>query len=331
MTVLPDIHYLKKGVMQSIIGQEDIVNHLIISILCNGNLLIEGLPGLAKTRAIKGLSKYIECEFKRIQFAPDLRSRDITGEEVLNTKKDGSHSYKFVKGPIFANLVLADEINRAPAKAQSCLLEAMEERQVTVAAVPYKLPPLFMVMATMNPSKQHGTNPMAEAQLDRFMMHANIDYPDEESEVEVLRLVRNEEKTEINNIAQSKNSHKVLPQETIFKARSEIDEVKISPIMERYIVDLVFATRYPERYSYQLKSCIREGVSPRGSLALDRAVRAHAWFNGRNEVDESDINAMIHSCLRHRLPISDDAQKDNVTADVVIDEILKEVKITKAT
>jgi MoxR-like ATPase len=327
MTVLSDIQYLKQGVMKTIIGQEDIVDHLIVSILCNGNLLIEGLPGLAKTRAIKGLAKYIECEFNRIQFAPDLRPRDITGEEILFTHEDGTHSYKFVKGPIFANLVLADEINRAPAKAQSCLLEAMEERQVTVAAVAHKLPPLFMVMATMNPSKQHGTNPMAEAQLDRFMMHVAIDYPDEESEVQVLRLVRGEERTETGNNKKPKEDIKVLPQETIFKARAEIDNIAIAPEMERYIIDCVFATRYPERYSYQLKSCIREGVSPRGSLALDRAVRAHAWFKGRNEVEEGDIKAMIYSCLRHRLPISEDALKDNVGAAEVIDEILREVKI----
>ena len=329
MTVLPDIQYLKESVMKTIIGQEDIVDHLIVSILCNGNLLIEGLPGLAKTRAIKGLSKYIECDFNRIQFAPDLQTRDITGEEVVHTAKDGTKTYKFMKGPIFANLVLADEINRAPAKAQSCLLEAMEERQVTVAAVAHKLPQLFMVMATMNPSKQQGTNPMAEAQLDRFMMHAYIDYPDEEAEVEVLRLVRDEEKTQVGDDKKAKPDHKVLPQETIFKARSEIDAITISPTMERYIVDLVFATRYPERYSYQLKSCIKEGVSPRGSLALDRAVRAHAWFKGKTEVDEDDIKSMIYSCLRHRLPISDDAKKDNVTAEVVIDEILKEVAIKK--
>ena len=327
MTVLPELQNLKKNVMKSIIGQEEIVDHLIVSILCNGNLLIEGLPGMAKTRAIKSLSTYVDCDFNRIQFTPDLTARDITGQEVLYTHEDGSHSYKFEKGPIFANLVLADEVNRAPAKAQSCLLEAMEERQVTVAAVSHKLPKLFMVMATMNPVEQQGTNPLAEAQLDRFMMHAYVDYPDEEAEVEVLRLVRAEEKTDVGNKKKDKPEIKKMPQETIFMARSEIDEITISPQMERYIVDLVFATRYPERYSYQLKSCIKCGVSPRGSLALDRAVRAHAWFSGRKEVTQADIKAMIYSCLRHRLPISDDAKKDNVTAEVVIDEIMKEVKI----
>lgn len=330
MTVLPELQNLKQNVMKSIIGQEDIVDHLIISLLCNGNLLIEGLPGLAKTRAIKALSSHIDCDFNRIQFAPDLASRDITGQEILYTHEDGTHSYKFEKGPIFANLVLADEINRAPAKAQSCLLEAMEERQVTVAAVPHKLPKLFMVMATMNPSKQHGTNPMAEAQLDRFMMHAYVDYPDEESEVEVIRLVRNEERTKLANDKIKDLASKKLDQSVIFTARSEIDNISISPIMERYIIDLVFATRYPERYSYQLKSCIREGVSPRGSLALDRAVRAHAWFSGKTEVDQDDVRAMIFSCLRHRIPISDDAKKDNVSAEDVIEEILKVVKIGKS-
>ena len=328
MTVLPELQALKKSVMTSIIGQEDIVDHLIISLLCNGNLLIEGLPGLAKTRAIKSLASCIDCDFNRIQFAPDLSSRDITGEEILYIHEDGTRSYKFQKGPIFSNLVLADEINRAPPKAQSCLLEAMEERQVTVAAVAHKLPKLFMVMATMNPAKQEGTNPLAEAQLDRFMMHAYVDYPDEESEVEVLRLVRNEERTVTDAKPKAKKpKEKKIDQSVVFQARSEIDAITISPVMERYIVDLVFATRYPERYSYQLKSCIREGVSPRGSLALDRAVRAHAWFTGKSEVDEKDVSAMIYSCLRHRIPITEDAQKDNVTAEGVIEEILKEVKI----
>jgi MoxR-like ATPase len=327
-SVLPQLHAMKAEVMKAIIGQEEIVDHLIISLLCNGNLLIEGLPGLAKTRAIKALSKTIECDFNRIQFTPDLTTADIIGREMLYTHEDGRHSYKFEQGPIFANLVLADEVNRAPARAQSSLLEAMEERQVTVAAAQYKLPKLFMVMATMNPSTQHGTNAMAEAQLDRFMMHVMVNYPDEESEVEVLRLVRGEEKTKTDDhTKENKPAFAPLPQNIIFQARSEIDAITISPVMERYIVDLVFATRYPERYSYQLKSCIAEGVSPRGSLALDRAVRAHAWFAGRTEVTEDDIRAMIHSCLRHRIPIPSDAQKDNVTADVVVDELLKVVKI----
>jgi MoxR-like ATPase len=327
MSVLRDIQNLKANVMKSIIGQEDIVDHLIISILSNGNLLIEGLPGLAKTRAIKSLSDNIECDFKRIQFAPDISAADITGREILYTHEDGRNSYKFHPGPIFANLVLADEVNRAPAKAQSCLLEAMEERQVTVAAVAHKLPKLFMVMATMNPSKQQGTNPMAEAQLDRFMMHVMVDYPDEEAEVEVLRLVRGEDRTIVKGDKPADEKPEKLSQDVIFQARSEIDKITISPIMERYIVDLVFATRYPERYSYQLKSCIKTGVSPRGSLSLDKAVRAHAWFTGHSEVTPDNIKAMIHSVLRHRLPISEDAQKDNVTADDVIDEIIKEVKI----
>jgi len=327
MTVLPEILDLKTEVMKSIIGQEEIVDHLMIAMLSNGNLLIEGLPGLAKTRAIKSLADNMECEFNRIQFAPDLTASDITGREVLFTHEDGRHSYKFDKGPIFGNLVLADEINRAPAKAQSCLLEAMEERQVTVAAVAHKMPKLFMVMATKNPVEQHGTNPMAEAQLDRFMMHAIVDYPDEKSEVEVLRLVRGEEKTIIGEDKASQPEKKLVTQETIFKARTEIDTIPISSEMERYIVDLVFATRYPERYSYQLKSCIKTGVSPRGSLSLDRAVRSHAWFSGNSEVQPDNIRAMIHSVLRHRLPVADEAKKDNVTSDVIIDEILKEVKI----
>jgi MoxR-like ATPase len=327
MTVLPQILDLKQQVMKSIIGQEEIVDHLMLSMLSNGHLLIEGLPGLAKTRAIKSLSDNMECDFKRIQFAPDLTSVDITGRETLFTHEDGRTSYKFEPGPVFGNLILADEINRAPAKAQSCILEAMEERQVTVAAVGHKLPKLFMVMATMNPVEQHGTNPMAEAQLDRFMMHVIVDYPDEESEVEVLRLVRGEEKTIVGDNKPVQTEKKKVTQETIFSARSEIDKITISPQMERYIIDLVFATRYPERYSYQLKSCIKTGVSPRGSLALDRAARSHAWFTGNTEVQPENIRAILHSCLRHRIPIPDEAKKDNVTSDAVIDELLNVVKI----
>ena len=327
MTVLPQILDLKTEVMKSIIGQEEIVDHLMISMLANGHLLIEGLPGLAKTRAIKSLADNMECDFRRIQFAPDLTAADITGREVLFTHEDGRHSYKFEPGPVFGNLVLADEVNRAPAKAQSCILEAMEERQVTVAAVGHKLPKLFMVMATMNPVEQHGTNPMAEAQLDRFMMHVIVDYPDEESEVKVLRLVRGEEKTVVKKDDTPKEEKPKVTQETIFQARSEIDTIPISPQMERYIIDLVFATRYPERYSYQLKSCIKTGVSPRGSLAIDRAVRAHAWFSGNSEVQPENIKAMLHSCMRHRIPIPDEAKKDNVTSDIVIDELLNVVKI----
>jgi len=327
MSVLPHIQNLKAEVSKSIIGQSDVVNHLLLSLLCNGNLLIEGLPGLAKTRAIKSLADNMECDFKRIQFAPDIAPRDITGQEILYTHEDGTHSYKFEPGPIFANLVLADEVNRAPAKAQSCLLEAMEERQVTVAAVAHKLPKLFMVMATMNPSTQHGTNAMAEAQLDRFMMHVHVDYPDEESEVEVIRLVREEQRTKTKNDKTTKAEKDKISQDIIFQARSEIDDVNISPAMERYLIDLVFATRYPERYSYQLKSCIAEGVSPRGSLALDKAVRAFTWFSGDTEVTPDHVHAIVHSCLRHRIPIPDDAKKDNVTPNDVVDELIKVVKV----
>ncbi len=327
MSVLSQIQNLKSEVSKSIIGQDDVVNHLLISLLCNGNLLIEGLPGLAKTRAIKSLADNMECDFNRIQFAPDIAPRDITGQETLYTHEDGKHSYKFEPGPIFANLVLADEINRAPAKAQSCLLEAMEERQVTVAAVSHKLPKLFMVMATMNPSTQHGTNALAEAQLDRFMMHVHVDYPDEEAEVDVIRLVRDEQRTNTDKTKSTKAQKDKLPQDAIFKARSEIDNITISPVMERYLVDLVFATRYPERYSYQLKSCIAEGVSPRGSLALDKAVRAYTWFNGDTEVTPDHVHTIIHSCLRHRIPIPEDARKDNMTPNDVVDELIKVVKV----
>lgn len=326
MTVLPEIHDLAKRMSEDIIGQQEILDHLIIGLMVNGNLLIEGLPGLAKTRAIKALSRHMEGTFSRIQFTPDLEPLGITGREA-HYKKDGKDEYVFEPGPIFANLVLGDEVNRAQPRVQTAMLEAMEERQVTVAGVTHKLPELFMVMATMNPVEQEGTFPLPEAQMDRFLMHVRVDYPDEEAEMHIMRLVRGEEKTvEKRKKPEEKTPKKEISQETIFAARSEIDEVKVPEGVERYMVDIIFATRYPHRYSYELQSCIRVGASPRGSLALDRCARAHAWLNGRHEVTVEDVNSVVHNVLRHRLIISDLAKDDRVTADDIIEEIVQMVK-----
>jgi len=314
---------LKERMGRSIIGQEHIVERLILGLLCNGNLLVEGLPGLAKTRAVKALAKNLESDFSRIQFTPDLLPSDVTGTEVYH-QGGGRGEFRFEAGPIFANIVLADEINRAPAKVQAALLEAMEERQVTVAGTTHKLPPLFMVMATQNPVEQEGTYPLPEAQMDRFLMHVYIDYPDEASEVDILRLVRGE----------SKQSHGTgpeelvpIPQQAVFDARAEIDQVHMAEAIDRYIVDLVFATRYPKRYSEELRKWIQVGASPRGGIGLDKSSRAHAWLGGRNHVTPDDVRAVVHDCLRHRLMLSFEANAEGVSADQVIDEIVKQVAV----
>lgn len=335
MTVLPQIEQLKKNMSRDIVGQTEVIDHLLISLLINGNLLMEGLPGLAKTRAIKSLSNNIDCDFNRIQFTPDLTPQDVTGREIMYTDDEGVQRFRFEKGPVFANLVLADEINRTQPKVQSRMLEAMEERQVTNAGITYALPKLFMVMATMNPVQQEGTQAMPEAQLDRFSMHVMVDYPTEEAEMDIVRLVRRESKTltpeeeaakaEAKKAKAEAGKSDKIDQETVFTARREIDNIQVPEKVERYLVDLVFATRYPERYSYQLKSCIKTGVSPRGSLALDRCARAHAWMNGQTEMQPENIHAIIQSVLHHRIPITDLAQKDNVIPEHVIEEILKEV------
>jgi MoxR-like ATPase len=305
----------------SIIGQQAVIENLLIALLANGNILMEGLPGLAKTRAVKSLAKNMEADFSRIQFTPDLLPSDITGSEVLYSE-GGQPSFRFEPGPIFANIVLADEINRAPAKVQAALLEAMEERQVTVSGSTHKMPGLFMVMATQNPIEQEGTYPLPEAQMDRFLMHVYIDYPDEASEAQIIRLVRGEE-------GQGGGSTAVEPisQQVIFDARREIHEVTVSEAMESYIVDLVFATRYPDRYDGKLASWVHVGASPRGGLALDRCARVHAWLNGRDHVLPEDVRAICHCALRHRLKLSYDANADGVSANHIIDRILKLVAV----
>lgn len=315
---------------QSIIGQLDVVDRLIIGLLANGNLLIEGLPGLAKTRAVKAMAKNIDAEFSRIQFTPDLLPSDVTGTEVYHQSSEGAE-FKFDPGPIFANIVLADEINRAPAKVQAALLEAMEERQVTVAGTTHALPPLFIVMATQNPIEQDGTYPLPEAQMDRFLMHVRVDYPSVGEEVEVIRLVRGEEtakqKADAGIKAVKKQKPPAIAQSAVFQARSEIADVHVSEAMERYMADLVCGTRSPAVLSDDLARWIEVGGSPRASLAFDKCGRAHAWLAGRDYVDPQDVRAVAHDVLRHRLTLSYEAQGEGVSPDDVTDMLLAKVAL----
>lgn len=321
MTALDDINELKTRMAASIIGQEDVIEKLLIGLLSDGNLLVEGLPGLAKTRAIKSLAKNVDADFSRIQFTPDLLPADVTGTEVYYTK-DGQGEFKFDPGPIFGNIILADEINRAPAKVQAALLEAMEERQVTVAGTTHKMPPMFMVMATQNPIEQEGTYPLPEAQMDRFLMHVRVDYGDEASEVKVIRLVRGEAD---DASAGKKEKLEPLSQDVVLNARKEIAKVTSSEAIENYIVDLLFATRYPERYSEELKSWLEVGASPRGGIGLDKCARTHAWMAGRDFVTPDDVRAVVHNVFRHRLVLSYEAAAEGITADHVIKEIVNQV------
>jgi len=312
---------LQARVNQAIIGQERVVERLIIALLANGNVLIEGLPGLAKTRAIKSLAQNLEAEFSRIQFTPDLLPSDVTGGEIYRSDGQGGGTFEFRQGPVFGNLILADEINRAPAKVQSALLEAMEERQVTVSGQRYRLPDLFMVLATENPIEQEGTYPLPEAQMDRFLMHVRIDYPSDADEVKVLRLVREESAG-----GEASSPPKIL-QQAIFDARCEIDRVTSAEAIEAYMVGLIAATRRPSEYGEKLKQWIAIGASPRGSLALDRTSRVNAWLQGRDYVVPEDVQAVAHDCLRHRVSLSYEAMADGVKPDDVIDEVIRQVAV----
>lgn len=320
MSSLADIEALEAAIGESIIGQKAVVRRLVIGLLANGNILIEGLPGLAKTRAIKAMARHLEADFSRIQFTPDLLPADVTGSEVYHQGEDGP-VFRFSPGPLFANLVLADEINRAPAKVQSALLEAMEERQVTVSGKTHPMPPLFMVLATQNPIEQEGTYPLPEAQLDRFMMNVLIDYPSVEDEVNVIRLVRGEEQQ-----AQRQDGGGAAPvkiaQSAIFAARQEIAALPVAAPVERYMAELVSATRQPAALSEDLGRWIELGASPRASLALDRCGRAHAWLNGRDYLDPQDVQAVAPDVLRHRLGLSFAAQGEGVTMATVIEQLL---------
>jgi MoxR-like ATPase len=323
ITARDSILVLQDKIGQTVLGQKAMIERLLIGLLANGNLLVEGLPGLAKTRAIKKLSKFLDAGLSRIQFTPDLLPSDITGSEVYYTA-EGKSEFCFQPGPVFNNLILADEINRAPAKVQAALLEAMEERQVTVSGKTHTLPRLFLVMATQNPIEQEGTYPLPEAQLDRFLMHVYVDYPEEKSEVSIMLLVRSEENEEEVTAAATDTR---MSQEVVFAARREIHAVQVADAVQQYIVALIEATRYPERYDKDLRKWIQIGASPRGTIGLDKCSRVYAWLQGRDYVRPDDVQAVAHDVLRHRLMLSYDAQADGVKADQVIDKVVELVAV----
>jgi len=314
MTQIEVITALKNWMNEHIIGQEKLIDRLLIALLADGHLLVEGAPGLAKTKAIKNLSEGIEGDFHRVQFTPDLLPSDITGTEIYRPE-DGS--FRFQQGPIFHNLVLADEINRAPAKVQSALLEAMAEHQVSVGRETFKLPKLFLVMATQNPIEQEGTYPLPEAQLDRFLMHVTVGYPDTDSERKILHLVRDEAR-EITT-----NPPAVVAQENLFAARQEVLNIHMADPVEEYILQLVMATRNPEPYHADLAKWIDFGASPRGTISLDLCSRAHAWLKGKDFVSPEDVHEVFHDVLRHRVLLSFEAEAAGIDADKVLNSILE--------
>ncbi|MEN8134562.1 MAG: MoxR family ATPase [Thermodesulfobacteriota bacterium] len=301
-----------------IIGQQKLVERLLIGLLADGHLLVEGAPGLAKTKAIKCLSEGIQGDFHRIQFTPDLLPGDVTGTDIYRPE-DGS--FRFQHGPIFHNLVLADEINRAPAKVQSALLEAMAERQVSIGRESYDLPEMFLVMATQNPIEQEGTYPLPEAQLDRFLMHVTVGYPGLGAEREILALARREAGNEPDTMPD------ILSLETIMAARQDVLGIHMAPSVDEYIVQLVMATRAPQDYSKELASWIEYGCSPRATIALDRCSRARAWLQGRDFVSPDDVQDVIHDIMRHRLILSFEAEANGISTDQVIDSLLQYVPV----
>jgi len=318
MTLQNGFQQLRDGLQKSIIGQPKLVERLLLTLLADGHLLVEGAPGLAKTKAINALAERMEGEFKRVQFTPDLLPGDITGTDIYRPQ---TQSFDFQAGPIFHNLILADEINRAPAKVQSALLEAMAERQVTVGGTTRPLPDVFMVMATQNPIEQEGTYPLPEAQLDRFLMHVKIDYPSADAEQAILRLARGEATQ-----AQSYSGPK-LGDKHILAARQQVLELHMSEAVEQYLVQLIIATREPQRYSDDLARWVEFGASPRGTIALDRCARAHAWLAGRDFVSPDDVRAVAHDVLRHRILLSFEAEASGLSSDAVIDQLLAQVPV----
>ena len=314
---------VRESLRTRIIGQEALVDRLLIALLADGHLLVEGAPGLAKTTAVKELAARIEGEFHRVQFTPDLLPADLTGTEIYRPE---NASFVFQRGPLFHNVLLADEVNRAPAKVQSALLEAMGERQITVGRTTYELPPLFLVMATQNPIEQEGTYPLPEAQLDRFLLFVRIDYPTGDAEQAILRLVRHEARR---RVGERTHTGKVTRVEAsvIFDARREVLDMHLSEPLERYLVELVLATRTPVRYGDDLARWIAFGASPRASIALDQCARAHAWLDGRDYVAPHDIQAIAHDVLRHRVLLSFDAEADGIDSDHVVDALLSRVAV----
>ncbi|MBB1377751.1 MoxR family ATPase [Pseudoalteromonas sp. SR43-2] len=309
---------LKTYLDTQIIGQPELTQALLIAILADGHLLVEGPPGLAKTRAVNALAKGIEGSFQRVQFTPDLLPADVTGTDIYRQQ---TSEFVFEKGPLFHNLILADEINRAPAKVQSALLEAMAERQVTVGKNTYPLSELFLVMATQNPLEQEGTYPLPEAQLDRFLLHLSIGYPGTEHELDILRLTRGEALNEQQPVMQK------ISQSDLFAARKEILGLYLAEPLEQYLVQLIIATREGAKLDAQLGSWIEFGASPRATIALDKCARAHAWLQGRDFVAPDDIQAVVHNVLRHRIILSYEAQADGITKDQVISRIVELVAV----
>ncbi|MEZ8124678.1 MULTISPECIES: MoxR family ATPase [Vibrio] len=317
---LDSINQLKQQMESSVIGQQHMVDTLLVALLTNGNVLLEGLPGTAKTRSIKSLASALQVDLGRVQFTPDLLPSDVTGTEVYQDV-DGKPTLTFQPGPVFNNLLLADEINRSPAKVQAALLEAMEERQITVAGKTYQLPDLFMVLATQNPVEQEGTYPLPEAQMDRFIMKINLDYPDADAEEQIIKMVRSEEKPSTEKPAP-------IDPQCIFDARDQLRDIHCSDAVLKYIVAIVVATRQPELYPESpLSQWIGVGSSPRATIALDKCSRAMAWLNGKDFVDPDDVRNVVHGVLRHRLILSYDALAEGVSSDRVIDEILSQVAV----
>ena len=314
-------HALRTELSACIIGQSALVDRLLIALLADGHLLVEGAPGLAKTTAIKELAARIEGDFHRIQFTPDLLPADLTGTEIYRPQQA---SFEFQQGPIFHNLLLADEVNRAPAKVQSALLEAMGERQVTVGRTTYALPQLFLVMATQNPIEQEGTYPLPEAQLDRFLMHVRVDYPDGASEAAILKFARERARE---TLAATPTPQRVLSQAQIFAARAEVLNLHLAPALEEYIVQFVLGTRAPKTYGNDLTRWIAYGASPRGTIALDRCARSHAWLAGRDFVTPEDVHAVAADVLRHRVLLSYEAEAEGITSDRVISALLDRVPL----
>ncbi len=310
-----------------ILGQSGLISRLLIALLADGHLLVEGAPGLAKTRAVKELATRVEGSFHRIQFTPDLLPGDLTGTDIYHPE-DGS--FVFLPGPVFHHMILADEINRAPAKVQSALLEAMAERQVTIGSKTYPLPELFLVMATQNPIEQEGTYPLPEAQLDRFLMYVKVSYPDARVEQDILALARREALAD--NILSEKSaglddSTPPLTQRTLFEARQQVLNVHTSTALENYIVQLVVATRNPGVYNQALARWLRFGASPRATIALDRCSKAHAWLHGRDYVTPEDVHVIAHDVLRHRILLTFEAEAEGIGSDDFIDELLRQVAL----
>ena len=312
---------LREAANELIIGQPVLMDRLLIALLSNGHLLVEGAPGLAKTTAIKVIADRIEGDFHRIQFTPDLLPADLTGTEIYRPQEG---TFEFQQGPIFHNLILADEVNRAPAKVQSALLEAMGEHQVTVGRITYPLPQLFLVMATQNPIEQEGTYPLPEAQLDRFLMHVSIGYPDAEAEQEILDLARGQAR---DLLGESKLPPVLVTQSQVFEAQEAVLDLHLAPALEAYIVQLVLATRDPGSWDPELGRLVSYGASPRATIGLDRCARARAWLDGRDFVSPDDVHAMIHDVFRHRVLLSYEAEADGVTVDDLVDRLLDLVPV----